>query len=263
MYLKHTNSTSTYLKTLLAEPSNTYPESFTVYTDYQTAGRGQQGTSWESEEGKNLLFSTLFRLHDIPVEQQFLLSELVPLGVANVLSRYIDGICIKWPNDIYRQDKKITGILIEHTLMNGRLEHSIAGIGINVNQEQFHSTAPNPVSMKQITGKEYDRKQLLDEILAEFKTMRPLLHQPEQLKTLYMARLYRREGWHPYRENQCSAAPIQIERQSTTDTFHARIKDVEENGCIVLEDTEGNLRRYHFKEVKYVIPASTSSDNNR
>lgn len=264
MYLKQTHSTSTYLRELLSLPNgNSLPDGFTVYTDYQTSGRGQQGASWESEDGKNLLFSTLFRLHDISVQDQFRLSELVTLGTANVLERYTTDISIKWPNDIYQKDCKITGILIEHAIINGQIAYSIAGIGINVNQEHFHSHAPNPISLKQITGKDFDRTQLLNEILTEFQTLRPLLHQPQLLKEQYMARLYRRTGWHMYLENQCSNTPIQIAQKPTNEAFIAKIKDITDNGCLILEDTTGKIRTYHFKEVRYVIPPSTGSDSNR
>ncbi|MCM1034212.1 MAG: biotin--[acetyl-CoA-carboxylase] ligase [Paludibacter sp.] len=263
MYINQTNSTSSYLKELLETRGESLSEGFTIHTDFQTAGRGQAGNSWESEAGKNLLFSTLFRVHDIAVQKQFLLLELVTLSLCNVLGRYTDGICIKWPNDIYWHDRKLVGILIEHSIMNGRLEYSIAGIGINVNQETFKSAAPNPISLKQITGKTYDREQLLREILTEFKELRPLLQQPQRLKKLYMNHLYRREGWYPYIENICSTAPIEIAQGTIANTFEARIRDVENNGCIVLEDKNGKIRHYHFKEVRYVLPYLAVCHNHR
>lgn len=252
MYIRKTDSTNTLMRQMLCQ-DNSLTEGFTIHTDFQTAGRGQQGNGWESEDGKNLLFTTLFRLHDIPIERQFLLSQLVPLALVRVLDRYTDEITVKWPNDIYWRDHKLVGILIEHCLSGKQLDYSIAGIGVNVNQDRFLSNAPNPISLKQITGKETDRQQLLQEILDKFVALRPLLHTPEELKRLYMQRLYRRTGLYPYVENLCSSVPVDIQTQADSSVFLAEIADVLPDGRLLLRTDTGELRSYHFKEVKYVI----------
>lgn len=252
MYIKRTDSTNNLMKQMLCQ-NNNLAEGFTIYTDFQTAGRGQQGNGWESEEGRNLLFTTLFRLHDIRIEEQFLLSELVPLALVEVLDKYADEISIKWPNDIYWKDKKLVGILIEHCIIGERLDYSIAGIGINVNQEEFKSKAPNPISLKQITGKEIDRERLLQETLDKFAELRPLLHHPEELKMRYMQRLYRRNGMYLYKENKCDSHPMNIQTTATPDAFLASISDVLPDGRLQLRTATGEVHTYHFKEVKYVI----------
>ncbi len=251
MYIRQTNSTNTLLRELSSE--QTLAEGYTIYTDYQSSGRGQQGNSWESEDGKNLLFSTLFCLRDIPIHRQFLLSEMVPLAIVEVLNRYADGFRIKWPNDIYWKDLKLGGILIEHFLQGDCLQRSIVGVGLNVNQTMFVSNAPNPTSLKNILGRDVDREQLLQEILDEFKKMRELLHQEKVLKERYMQHLYRREGYYPYVEVACSAAPMQIAQHDVDGSFLARIADVTDTGCLVLQDEQGAMHTYHFKEIRYIV----------
>ncbi len=259
MYIKQTNSTNTLLRDLSAQQD--LPELFTIYTDYQTAGRGQQGNSWESEEGANLLFSTLFRLQDIPVQRQFLLSELVPLAIVRVLNKYASQFTVKWPNDIYWNDLKIGGILIEHILQSNCLQRSIVGVGLNVNQTKFQSNAPNPTSLKNILCKDINREVLLQEILDEFKVLRPLLHEPDSLKQQYMAHLYRRHGYYPYAEIPCTAAPVNIAQHDLKGSFLAAITDITENGCLVLTDRQGNRRTYHFKEIRYIIDPKSLQEN--
>ena len=149
-HLAETDSTNTYLQQLDADRH--LPEGYIAYTDTQRAGRGQRGNSWESQPGKNLTFSLLLRPEHIPANQQFLLSQAVSLAATDVLNRYASGFSIKWPNDIYWEDKKIAGILIENVLSGSTFARSIVGIGLNINQERFISDAPNPVSLFQITG---------------------------------------------------------------------------------------------------------------
>lgn len=252
LHLVETHSTNDVLKKAIAENAE-LPDGYTVFADFQTAGRGQQGNSWESGKGKNLLFSTLFRIEQVPIEKQFMLSELVSVAIANVLGKITDEIAIKWPNDIYWRDHKLAGILIEHSLVGKKLASSVAGIGLNVNQENFISSAPNPISLKQITGKEHNLEHLLQDILAEFEQLKPLLQQPELLKKAYMQHLYRQNGWYEWVENECSIAPIHIVQNDIPNAFTARIKDILDNGLMVLETQSGKEKTYHFKEIKYII----------
>ncbi len=234
-------------------------ELFYIWTDYQTAGRGQAGNSWESEEGKNLTFSVLLCPKDIPVEALFRLSMLVPLALVRVL-RQTTGLpaTIKWPNDIYIGDRKVCGILIENLLSSpsegeaGGL-FSIAGIGLNINQTRFVSPAPNPTSLAIETGREWDRKALLLQYIDELRTMRSLLTQPSELKQAYMSMLYRREGYHPYVEREVSTQPTTIQQAITEGMFMARIADILDDGQLLLETPTGERRTYHFKQIRYII----------
>ena len=205
-----------------------------VLAEYQTAGRGCGTNTWESERGKNLLFSVCLTPKDIPANRQFAISMAVSLAICEALGQYIGDLSIKWPNDIYWRNGKIGGILIENTLQGRFIKESIIGVGLNINQREFHSDAPNPVSLWQISGQETDREKLLKDILQALD--RYLGH---DVKPQYLSMLYRRKGFHPYTDNDGA--------------FMAEIEDVEDDGQLVLRDDSGQQRRYHFKEVQFVI----------
>lgn len=213
-------------------------------TEYQTKGRGQGTNTWESERGKNLLFTIMCRPVWVPVAGQFVISEAVALAVRDALATYADGFTIKWPNDIYWNDRKICGMLLENTLGNRHIKYCLAGIGVNVNQDEFHSDAPNPVSLKQILGKDTDRQVLLDNIVNRVSNNLNMLRNCEyaSIGSLYTSWLYRVHGFYPYRDNE--------------GTFEAAIVEVEDDGHLVLRDKEDNMRRYAFKEIEFVLPKS-------
>ena len=235
MYVAKTDSTNSALAALLKEQD--LPDGFTLYTYYQTAGRGQVGNKWESEKGQNLLMSTLIRPKDLPISEHFILSEIVALALKDVLDRYTDNIRIKWPNDIYWNDKKISGTLIENSFSGSTIRSCIAGIGLNLNQTEFISDAPNPISLKQITGQEYDKRKILEEILERLAYYKQQLAEGHELdiRELYAQHLYRNEGWHEWIADGTS--------------FQARIKEVKADGQLVLETSDGQTRGFYFKEV--------------
>ena len=250
MYIKQTNSTSTLLR---EQYSENMPHLYTIRTDFQTAGRGQAGNSWESEEGKNLLFSTLLRYEGIQAAEQWRLSMLVAVALWKVLANYLpqEQLTIKWPNDIYFGDKKLVGILIENSLIGGYVGYSIAGIGVNVNQTKWLSNAPNPISMKEITGQEYDVESLMQEwkktiILWEKCTT-------DELSTAYLQHLYRGKGWHRYVEREVSLRPTMIAAQDTAGTFLAEFVSVTEQGELILRKEDGEEKSYHFKQIRFVV----------
>lgn len=239
VHLSETDSTSNYLAAM-ADKSR--PEEFTtVITDFQTAGKGQRGNSWESAKGKNLLFSTIMYPSFLEVRKQFMLSQVIALGIKEELDTMADGFSIKWPNDIYWQEKKISGTLIENDLMGHTLERSIAGTGINVNQEEFISSAPNPVSLWQITGKMHDATPLLNGIMHRTIAYYEQLRQggSAEISTRYHQALFRREELHRYRDSNGD--------------FMARIVCVRPEGTLILEDESGTQRAYAFKEVQYIL----------
>lgn len=254
MYIKQTNSTSTLLREQYAEDM---PHLYTIRTDYQTAGRGQAGNSWESEEGKNLLFSALLKYEGIRAAEQWRLSLLVAVALWDVLQRRLaidDGQCsltIKWPNDIYWRDKKLVGILIENSLVGGYVGYSIAGIGVNVNQTKWLSNAPNPISMKEITGQEYDAEELMEEWIAAMRSWEERTTQ--ELSAAYMQHLYRGKGWHKYVEREVSVQPTMIASQDMLGAFLAELVGVTEQGELVLRKENGEEKKYHFKQIRFVI----------
>lgn len=248
MYIRQTNSTSTLLR---EQYTDTLPHLYTIRTDYQSAGRGQAGNGWESEDSKNLLFSTLLRCEVSPAEQ-FRLTMWVSVAMVEMLLKYLpaEGLTIKWPNDIYYGDKKLAGILVENTLVGSKIAYSIVGIGLNVNQLEFLSPAPNPISMQQISGKEYDVENLLEEYLAVLKRWQnvPL----QTLQDTYMSYLYRRRGMYPYVEREVSLVPTAI-AQSAEGAFRAEIQGITSQGELVLQTEKGETRTYHFKQIRFVI----------
>lgn len=237
-YTASTASTNTFLHEMMRQDK--LPEGFLLYTDFQTAGKGQPGNTWESENGKNLLFSMLLYPHSIKVYEQFILSEITGLAIRKVLEKYTDDICIKWPNDIYWKDKKIAGILIENSLFRDRIDTCIIGIGLNVNQEVFISNAPNPVSLRQITGNDINREILLMKIQAELLNIYQN-YSPEFIHQEYLNNLYRRNGFHRYAETAANTV------------FDAEIEDVLPDGRLILRTQAGETRTFYFKEIQFVL----------
>lgn len=229
MYIKTTNSTNSLMKEMLAKGEWPEGERF-LYTGYQTAGRGQTGNSWESEADKNLLCSILLP----PNKNLYFLNIAVGVALLRVIG---EDFTIKWPNDIYFGDKKVAGILIENAIIGNEIKYSIAGIGLNVNQTTFVSDAPNPVSLKQIRGQEYDIERLMNLL---FETIQSVLNESEQeVWAYYKSHLYRREGFWPFEDKN--------------GRFEAAIQNVLPTGEIILCDQQGAPHQYHFKQVRYVI----------
>ena len=222
-----------------------------VTTDYQTRGHGQVNTVWESARGENLLFSFLFRPEHITAGEQFFLSEIACLAVAHTLDTYTEGISVKWPNDIYHHDRKISGMLLRHTLSGAQISATLVGIGLNLNQKQFVGDAPNPVSLRQIIGRPVDREEVLCRFAHHFdRLLRAVtppdpderLAQRQRLHREYLRRLYHRDCAHDYVD------------AASGETFSAHIVDVAPTGQLTLQTTDGRLRHYHFKEVRFVVP---------
>ena len=228
VHLEETTSTNTYIKGLALEAD----EMVVVSTLWQTAGRGQGVNRWESERGKNLLFSLMARPSFVAVQQQFALSMAGALAIKAVLDRFTPDIRIKWPNDIYWRDRKISGTLIETSLAHGEISRFVYGIGLNVNQVRFVSDAPNPVSLAQITGKQVALMPLLNSIVEAFLAQWNLLKtgQTHIIAARYNASLYRATGFHRYSDKQGA--------------FDAELVGVETNGIITLRDRQGQLRTY-------------------
>ena len=212
-----------------------------IWADYQTAGRGCGTNTWESERGKNLLFSLLLHPENLPANEQFQISMAISLAIVDALGQLVGDLSIKWPNDIYWRNGKLAGILIENTLKGSFVKDSVVGVGLNVNQREFRSKAPNPVSLWQITGQETDCEQLLRAILQAFDNLIDTRESAPSVpfKARYMKMLYRRKGFHPYTDKDGA--------------FMAEIAGIEDDGHLLLTDDNGQQRRYAFKEVQFVI----------
>lgn len=232
--LEEVDSTNRYAKTLSESD-----EWQMVTAEFQTAGRGAGTNSWESERGENLLFSLVVRPKSLEASRAFALSEALSLAISDALSSYVEGVSIKWPNDIYCGQRKMTGILIENELAGPLVRRSILGVGLNVNQKRFVSDAPNPVSLRQVLGREVDREEVLERLLDRFALYVAMLENGrfDELHRLYLSRLFRLGAEADYSD--------------ANGRFRAAITGVEPGGHLLLTDTEGHQRRYAFKEVKY------------
>jgi len=174
-------------------------EEFTVIVARrQTAGIGQRGNRWEAEPDKNLTFSLILKPAFLPVADQYQLTQAVSLGVTDWLAPLVpqgaSRVRIKWPNDIYVDDKKVCGMLITHRVTGDRLSASVVGIGLNVNQRLFPDWVPNPTSLSLLTGREWPLEELLTGLLAAIQARYDELRR-EPLGALdapYLARLLRR-----------------------------------------------------------------------
>ena len=237
IYIEEVDSTNHFLRDYQSQGE----EMTIVYTDYQTAGRGQGTNRWESERGKNITFSILTHPHEIPVTKQFLLSMAGGMAVKDALDCYSTGFSVKWPNDIYWHDKKISGTLIETAISGKCINDCIFGVGVNINQQRFVSDAPNPISLFQILGRETDRMEIMHQIVECFDHHLSILEKVgyDKIRERYLAMLYRKEGIHEYVDSE--------------GCFHALFKTVEDDGHLVLERSDGVLRRYAFKEVQFVV----------
>lgn len=249
-----------------------------VTAEYQTAGRGQGTNRWESERGKNLLFSLLVNPASLPAAQAFVLSEAIALSIREAITPFIrEEVTIKWPNDIYVGDCKIAGILIENTLQGSAVARSIIGCGVDVNQETFrfpllnrqaslqaehptvNSESPimnselsivnselsivnTPISLRQLLGHDVERRFVLEAVIDGFTRRYELIQRGTfaPIADEYRAALYRRTGFHPFRD--------------ADGPFEAEIADVELSGHLVLRCPDGRLSRYAFKEVSFLLP---------
>lgn len=241
VHLQSVDSTNAYVRRRLSAGRH-FAEITLVDTDDQTAGRGQKGNSWECEPGKNLAFSLVCHPSQVPASHQFILSQAIALAVCESLSEFADGFTVKWPNDIYWNDYKVSGTLIECDLLGKQLDTCIIGTGVNVNQTVFVSDAPNPMSLGQIVGASCDREALLASIVREFVRLYSLIQRghDELVRAEYVSRLYRSSGLWPF--------------EDANGRFEAGFAGIEPTGHLLLRTAGGELRRYEFKEVRFVLP---------
>lgn len=239
--------------TQLMKDRESLPDRSVYAALFQTAGRGQKGNRWESRPGENLTFSLLLKPVFLSVADQFILSQIVALGLLDYLKDHGVKASIKWPNDIYTGDRKICGALIENTLSEGHIAASIAGIGLNLNQKEFDPSIPNPTSLSLETGKSYDVKEELPRLLASIFSYCDRLESPyarNGFDALYLEKLYRRGQWHAFEEMPANDIPTE---HRTGRRVEARILGIDHSARLLLEHRDGTLHAYGFKEIKYIL----------
>lgn len=213
-------------------------EGTVVITDNQMAGRGQQGSSWEAEQGMNLTFSLILTPKSLELANHFLLNIIVSLGVTDYLDRHdISGTSIKWPNDIYHVNGKLGGILIQNTLKGQVIQYSVIGIGLNINQKEFHN--PGAHSVGQAIGKELDLHVELEEVLHSIES-RYLQYKSGKLELLnhdYLDRMMWKDEVHTFEDGK--------------GYFMGIIRGINSQGQLIIK-CEENERYFNFKEVTYI-----------
>ena len=237
VHLDIVDSTNNYAaKELLTKSLN---EGSVFTANCQQSGRGTGSSQWESSEGLNLTISIVIYPVQVEIYHQFAISQAISLGLADFLSQHVGKVSVKWPNDIYVDDKKIAGVLIETAISGGKFSRAIVGIGLNINQEKFVSDAPNPVSLKNLTAKSYDLNEILDSLCDKLdKRYISLLNGDyESLNADYEKLLYRRG--------------IRANYAAENDDFEGMITGIGKDGQLLIQTTAGEVRSFLFKEVVF------------
>lgn len=236
-FLPVCESTNTEAQQLLIK--NEATEGCTVVTAAQTKGRGQRGNSWEAEPGKNITLSVILSPSFLLARQQFQLNFSVSLAVLDLLREQgLSGAQVKWPNDLYFQDKKVGGILIENTINSYRIQHSIVGIGLNVNQ--LHFGTATATSLASALGHDLDVESVTVRLLEllEKRYLELRNGKESKLRHEYLQALYRYQEVHPYT----------VEGQQVL----GQIVGIDEDGRLAVE-IDQKLCYFSFKEIAYII----------
>lgn len=236
--LHKVDSTNSYLKILL---TNTKPLAVgtVIMADEQFAGRGQNNNIWLSQAGKNLTFSTFLQPHFLAPQKQFKLNQAITLGITDCLTNLLGNGCkIKWPNDIYFNNDKIGGILIENMVRGHKINESVIGIGLNVNQTIFDDGLKNANSLTNISGNNFNLITLLGDILMALENRYFELEANINLDKQFIERLYRFNQLCHFNNGK--------------GIFEAKITGVTDAGLLILEKN-GSEEVYNCKEIEFVI----------
>ena len=253
--LQSTDSTNKYAMGIvhgdhLPDGQNEAQHGMAIFSHEQTAGKGQRGKNWVSEKGVNIALSILLNPYPLRIQDQFQLSVCVATSIHEFFSKYAaEETKIKWPNDIYWRDRKAGGILIENviggsefgvrSLESGKWKWAVAGIGININQTAFSTNLPNPVSLKQITGKNFEPFELAKELCSILEKNYQLLITGnfEDLLNYYQTHLYKKEEI--------------VKLKKDTRVFETTIKGVSTSGQLITQHSIEE--RFEFGEIEWLI----------
>ena len=165
-----------------------------IIAKYQYGGRGQQMNKWYSSYGKNLLCSLFYKPLDINADRTFLINQAVSLAVLKTIRKFNNENClIKWPNDILSVNKKIAGILVENSLSSDKINHSIIGVGININQVFFKSL-PNATSIKKISNKNIVVERVLNELINSYNHYFTKINDIKYINDQYNQNIFGKQG---------------------------------------------------------------------
>ncbi len=233
------DSTNSYLK---KEALKKRLKSYTVVmANHQQMGRGQMGTSWDSDKGKNLTISILVNFNNFKIEHQFYLSMAVSLGVLTVVNQYVKTMLfIKWPNDILAVKDKVAGILIENVLKGNHIDYTVIGVGLNVNQTEFNPSLSNITSLKKITGRHFDLDEIVSKLIASIQSFVNYIESKDfkKLKQLYINELYKFNKPAMFKDNNGVL-------------FLGKITDIADDGRLVVTLENETTRKFNLKEIKF------------
>ncbi len=242
LFFQQLNSTNTYAEQL---DLSTLEDGTVIWAIEQTCGIGQKGNSWESNSGENLTFSIILKPTFLSIQNQFMISKVLSLGILDYLSSLLpkSRIHIKWPNDIYVDRCKICGILVSNSITGSTYAAAIGGIGFNVNQTCFTSAAKNAVSLQMLLQTSFNLKTILEKLLSciENRYSQLKAKQFEQLNQEYLNNLLYFKSIQPYYYKE--------------KLISATIKDVDDYGHLVLISNENNIITCDLKELTYIVNA--------
>ncbi len=234
------DSTNNYTANLLHKTK--VVDKSVIMAHFQTLGRGQRGEAWESEPGKNLLFSMVLKATCLDVDNYFLLSKIVAISINEVIED-VSGKTgfIKWPNDIYVEGKKIAGILIENQWKGKFIDNAIIGVGVNVNQVNFDNLS-QATSLSLITANHYDLYEVLYKICKKIELYYDKLvkGQFKQIDQYYFDHLLFSNQWKYFKLEDGSL-------------IEGMITDVKPNGLLILQLMNGETKEFNFKEIEFRI----------
>jgi BirA family transcriptional regulator, biotin operon repressor / biotin---[acetyl-CoA-carboxylase] ligase len=232
-------STNNYATRLLA--SKKVEEGTVVLTFRQLKGRGHGKNVWESADFKNLTFSLVLFPGFLPANKQFLLSQVVSLGLYDFLSGKTSGVTIKWPNDLLIHGKKVAGILIENSVLGENLHSTVIGIGININQIVFPDHLPHATSLAIETGKEYALEEtcqlMLQEIMKWYQVLKN--QQMEKINDWYLKHLFRKGEKSYFQKDNL--------------VFEAEILGIDHYGQLLLKNSSDEIKVFPFKSVEMIL----------
>jgi BirA family biotin operon repressor/biotin-[acetyl-CoA-carboxylase] ligase len=232
---------STNVKALHLMAENKIAGPTAIISESQTQGRGQLQTKWHSSPNLNLTFTLALPKLSVAVNDQFKLNKAVCLAILQSLDEYTSELKIKWPNDIYWEQKKLAGVLIENQIQGVKIKSSVIGIGLNVNEKVWAADIPNPVSLSQITGQEIDlnsfRQKFIGKFYAAFNFfMKQGMHSIDQL---YSAQMLRINEWGKFFAENLE--------------FDGKIIGTDNSGNLLVENKNGIVNHYHLKSIKFVF----------
>jgi BirA family biotin operon repressor/biotin-[acetyl-CoA-carboxylase] ligase len=239
-YINRIDSTNRYAFEICTREKVSEGTVFLAGEQYQ--GKGYQQNTWLSEKKKNLTFSLVLRPGFLPPPDQFVITQIISLALTDLLKSFITGhrIQIKWPNDIYIDDGKVCGILVQNSIIGDKTDFSIVGIGLNVNQTEFPEELPNPVSMAIFTKEVYDLNVILNRLLENIgKRYEQYREDPDRESLLkeYLKNLYRYGQPAEFKDN--------------SGYFIGQITGVDEYGRLEIVLSDGSRKKYNFKEVEF------------